>query len=124
MTPPDTIRAASGNVVETGVSVLRRTHEVLALALGFASLGMGCIVYSACMLPLSLLVRGQWGRVAGRRLATGGFRVYLFWLSVIGVGRFDLKALDVLRGDGALIIASGLYIALLASRGSHATTAA
>ena len=95
---------------------LRHVHEYVALRTGLALLGIGCLLWTAVAFPLSLLLPGRRGVWLGRWMATLGFRVYLFILCVIGVARFDLRALDALRGAGPLIIAPnhpGLLDALM-----------
>jgi 1-acyl-sn-glycerol-3-phosphate acyltransferase len=95
---------------------LRHAREFAALVLGFASLGLGCLLYSALALALRRVLRGRARRRWGRRLATLGFRVYLLWLQIIGVARFDLRALDALRGAGPMVIVAnhpGLIDALM-----------
>lgn len=97
-------------------SRLRRLREVAVLALGFASLGLGCLLYSALALVLGGMLRGRSARRCGRLLATLGFRVYLRGLEIVGVTRFDLRALDNLRGAGPMVIVAnhpGLLDALM-----------
>lgn len=96
--------------------VLRRLHEYIALRTGLALLGIGCLLWSVLALPLGLLLPGRRGVWLGRWMATLGFRLYLFLLHLIGVARFDIRALDALRGAGPLIIAPnhpGLLDALM-----------
>lgn len=95
---------------------LRRAHEYLALRVGLATLAIGCVLWTLATLPLSLVWHGRRGVWLGRWVACLGFRLYLWWLAVIGVGRFDLKALDALRDAGPLVIAPnhpGLLDALM-----------
>lgn len=91
-------------------------HAHLALHLGLISLAAGCLLWSAATLPLVYLLPGRSGVWLGRWVACLGFRLYLWWLGLIGVGRFDLRALDALRDAGPLIIAPnhpGLLDALM-----------
>jgi 1-acyl-sn-glycerol-3-phosphate acyltransferase len=95
---------------------LFRLHGYLALRLGLATLAIGCVLWTLMALPLSLVLRNRRGIWLGRWVACLGFRAYLWWLAVIGVGRFDLKALDALRDAGPLVIAPnhpGLLDALM-----------
>lgn len=95
---------------------LRRLHEYIALRTGLAMLGVGCLLWSAIAFPLGLILPSHRGVWLGRWMATLGFRAYLFALHVIGVARFDLRALDALREAGPLIIAPnhpGLLDALM-----------
>jgi 1-acyl-sn-glycerol-3-phosphate acyltransferase len=93
-------------------------HMYSALRLRFALLvlGVGCLLWTVLAFPLGLVLprrRGQW---LGRWMATLGFRAYLWLLHVIGLGRFDIAALDALRGSGPLILAvnhPGLLDALM-----------
>lgn len=95
---------------------LRRLHEYIALRTGLAILGVGCLLWSAIAFPLNLILPRRRGVWLGRWMATLGFRAYLFTLHMIGLGRFDLRALDALRNAGPLIIATnhpGLLDALM-----------
>lgn len=85
--------------------LLRRMREYLALYTGLALLGLFCLAWSVVAVPLDFLLPSRLGMRIGRRAICVGFRVYLFALEVIGVARFDIKALDALRGAGPLIIA-------------------
>jgi 1-acyl-sn-glycerol-3-phosphate acyltransferase len=79
-------------------------------------LGLGCLAWTVLALPLGLLLPKQWGKWIGRWMATLGFRAYLWFLKTIGLGRFDITALDTLRGAGPLILAvnhPGLLDALM-----------
>ena len=95
---------------------LRRLYEYTTLHTGYAILGVGCLLWSALALPLNLILPRRSGVWLGRWMATIGFRAYLFSLHMIGFARFDLRALDALRGAGPLIIAPnhpGLLDALM-----------
>ena len=85
--------------------LIGRLHANLGLHLGLGSLAAGCLLWTLMALPLGLLMPRQAGIRLGRRVAMGGFRFYVWFLWLIGVGRFDLKALDELRDAGPLIIA-------------------
>ncbi|KAF7598466.1 MAG: 1-acyl-sn-glycerol-3-phosphate acyltransferase [Candidatus Dactylopiibacterium carminicum] len=95
---------------------LRRLHAFLAMHTGYVVLGAGCLLWSTVTLPLTLVLHERHGTWLGRWVACLGFRSYLAFLTWIGVARFDLKALDALRGDGAMIVAPnhpGLLDALM-----------
>lgn len=95
---------------------LHRLHGHLALHTGYAMLGVGCLLWSAIALPLTLILPRRSGVWLGRWMATLGFRVYLFALHLIGLARFDLRVLDALREAGPLVIAAnhpGLLDALM-----------
>lgn len=83
---------------------LRRLHEYLALPFGLGLLGAGCLLWTMAAFPLNLILPNLRGVWLGRRVATLGFRSYLFVLHAIGGARFDLRALDSLRCAGSLII--------------------
>lgn len=85
--------------------LLRRMREYVALYIGLALLGIGCLAWSVVAVPLNMLLPARRGMPIGRRAICLGFRMYLFALRVIGVARFDIKALDALRDAGPLIIA-------------------
>jgi 1-acyl-sn-glycerol-3-phosphate acyltransferase len=94
----------------------RHLREYCTLIVGFGTLGIGCVLFSVVAFPLALIMPSRAGAWLGRRLATYGFRLYLFWLSLNGTARFDIKALDALRDAGPLIIAAnhpGLLDALM-----------
>ncbi len=98
------------------LSPLRRLYEHITLHTGYAMLGVICLLWSALALPLNLILPRRSGVWLGRWMATLGFRAYLFALHMIGLARFDLRALDALRGAGALVIAPnhpGLLDALM-----------
>lgn len=84
--------------------LLRRLHEYMAIPFGLVFLGVGCLLWTAAALPLSLLLPGLRGMWLGRRVATLWFRCYLFVLHAIGLARFDLQALDAMREAGPLIL--------------------
>lgn len=94
------------------------SHLYSAARLRFAllTLGAGCLLWTALALPLGWVLPQRLGRWVGRWMATLGFRAYLWLLRVIGLGRFDITALDALRGAGPLILAvnhPGLLDALM-----------
>ena len=106
-------RDSTGSRIGIGARHLR---EYCTLVMGFAILGIGCVLVSAVAFPLTLVVRARAGAWLGRRLESYGFRAYLFGLVVLGIARFDIKALDALRNAGPLIIAAnhpGLLDALM-----------
>lgn len=84
---------------------LRALRAYAALGFGLALLGLCSLAWSAVALPLSVLLPSRIGRRLGRGLITRGFRFYLGALEAVGACRFDLRALDALRGAGPLILA-------------------
>lgn len=87
------------------VRVLQAVHDYFALWFGLGVLGVGCLVWCVCAAPLYPLLPRQLGVRVGRAVIMYGFRFYLWLLSAIGACRFDLSALDRLRGGGAMIVA-------------------
>ncbi len=87
-------------------SLAQPGREYATLLIGYAVLGIGCVVFSLAALLLNLLLRGRLRNRFGRRMATYGFRAYLFGLERIRAARFDLEALDALGDRGPLIIAA------------------
>ena len=93
-------------------------HLYSAARLRFALivLGVGCLLWTLFALPLGVVLPQRIGVWMGRWMATLGFRAYIWLLGLIGLGRFDITALDALRGEGPLILAvnhPGLLDALM-----------
>ncbi|MGP1681678.1 MAG: lysophospholipid acyltransferase family protein [Giesbergeria sp.] len=93
-------------------------HLFAAARLRFAllTLGVGCLLWTVLAFPLGLVLPRRWGMWVGRWMATLGFRLYIWLLGAIGLGRFDITALDALRGAGPLVLAvnhPGLLDALM-----------
>jgi 1-acyl-sn-glycerol-3-phosphate acyltransferase len=84
---------------------LRHASAALRLRFGLVLLGVGCLLWTVLALPLGLILPKRTGMVVGRSMATLGFRAYLWALQAIGFARFDIRALDALRGAGPLILA-------------------
>jgi 1-acyl-sn-glycerol-3-phosphate acyltransferase len=84
---------------------LRGAWEYLLFIAGLASLGIGCLLWYPVAMLLVPLLPPRHGRAIGRRVATHGFRLYLWFLAAIGACRFDLHELDALRDAGPLVIA-------------------
>lgn len=84
---------------------LRATYEYSALSFGLAFLAFLCIAWSVLSVILYWPLPKRWARKLGRFVIMAGFRLYLAVLGWIGSCRFDLSALDALRGEDALIIA-------------------
>jgi len=79
--------------------------EYLMLFIGLGFLALLCLAWSLFAVLLDRLLPQRWGRPLGRRVITAGFRLYLATLTLMGACRFDLSALDALRGEEALILA-------------------
>ncbi|MDB5887200.1 MAG: phospholipid/glycerol acyltransferase [Rhodocyclales bacterium] len=86
-------------------TALRHLREYFALWLGLASLGLGCMLWTLVAMPAEWILPKPLARRFGRNGVMLGFRLYLWWLEVLGVARFNLEALDVLRDGPPLIIA-------------------
>ena len=94
----------------------RNLSSAARLRFALLMLGAGCLLWTVLAFPLSVVRLGRLGMWMGRWMATLGFRTYLWLLHIIGLGRFDIAALDALRGAGPLILAvnhPGLLDALM-----------
>jgi 1-acyl-sn-glycerol-3-phosphate acyltransferase len=78
-------------------------HGVLYFAL--VLLGVLSILWTPIAVALRLLLPRACGEIVGRAVITSVFRAYLGTLSFLRACRFDLTALDALRGEPAMIIA-------------------
>ena len=81
-------------------------YEVLAMVLGLAFLGLGCLIWFPFAMLLHPLLPERFGRPLGRFAARTGFRGYLGLLGLLCACRFDLDELDRLRDEGPLILAA------------------
>lgn len=84
---------------------LRALWAYVALWYGLALLGLGSLAWSLLAVPLRLVLPARAGRALGRSVIARGFRFYLGALQAVGAARFDVGALDALRGAGPLILA-------------------
>jgi 1-acyl-sn-glycerol-3-phosphate acyltransferase len=82
----------------------RHLSEAVRLRFSLLVLGAGCLLWTVLALPLSLVLPRRRGMWVGRWMATLGFRAYLWLLNAIGLARFDITALDALRGASPLIL--------------------
>lgn len=85
--------------------VLRAAWAYVLLGYGLGLLALGSLLWGLAALPLYLLLPRRAGRALGRAVIAGGFRIYLRMLEGAGAGRFELDALDALRGAGPMILA-------------------
>jgi 1-acyl-sn-glycerol-3-phosphate acyltransferase len=85
--------------------VLRTLYEYVLLYAGLGYLGALCLAWTPFAIVLYPLLPAARGRSLGRLVITSVFRSYTWFLSRIGACRFDLQALDALRGQGPLILA-------------------
>jgi 1-acyl-sn-glycerol-3-phosphate acyltransferase len=84
---------------------LRALWTYAVLCYGFGLLGVCGLAWSLLALPLRALLPVHRARPLGRHLIAGGLRFYLGALQATGAFRFELSALDALRGAGPLILA-------------------
>lgn len=103
---------------------LRALWTYAVLCYGFGLLGLCGLAWSMLALPLRALLPEHRARPLGRRVIARGLRFYLGALQASGAFRFELSALDALRGAGPLILApnhpSLLDAVMLLSRAPHA----
>lgn len=83
----------------------RAWHELARVYLGFLGLGVVCLTVSFLALPMRTMLARALSMRLGRKLVAASARSYLKSLALMGACRFDLTALDVLRGAPAMIIA-------------------
>lgn len=84
---------------------LRALWAYAVLFYGFGLLGICSLAWSMLALPLRALLPVLRARALGRQAIARGFRFYLGALEATGAFRFELSALDALRGAGPLILA-------------------
>src|SRR5712691_5422956 len=89
-------------IIRTG---LRAAYGYLVVYSGLLVFGLMCLIWSGAAALLCHLLSREQGRWVGRWVTSCGFRCYLWALELTGAFRFDLRALDALRGAGPLIIA-------------------
>jgi 1-acyl-sn-glycerol-3-phosphate acyltransferase len=82
-----------------------RLYEYGALWFGLGLLGTMSLAWSLLAVPLYYALPKHRANPLGRWAVTGIFRVYLGALALVGACRFDIRALDALRGEGPLVIA-------------------
>lgn len=94
-------------------------YEYVAMVVGLGALAVLCLTW----LPFALLcavLPPRAGRWVGRLAIMVGFRVYLHFLTLFCACRFDLSALDRLRGDAPLILVANhpslLDVVMIVSR--------
>ena len=84
---------------------LRRLREYVLLYLGLGYLGLICLLWTPFAMVFHPVLPARAGRRLGRFVINQGFNSYIHFLTLIGACRFDLGALDKLRGQGPLILA-------------------
>lgn len=80
-------------------------YEYGALYFGLGFLGLICLLWNSIATILRFLLPRRHGGVLGRFAIMSGFHVYLRFLALMGACRFDISALDELRGQAPMIIA-------------------
>jgi 1-acyl-sn-glycerol-3-phosphate acyltransferase len=81
-------------------------YETLAMLIGLGALAAICLIWLPFAMLLNPLLPRRIGQPLGRAVISGGFRVYLFLLTLLCASRFDLAELDRLRDQGPLIVAA------------------
>lgn len=90
---------------KTATTAAGRIAEHLLFWLGLFLFGLFCLGWSLTATVLYRLLPRRLGARLGQFAIMAGFRSYLTAMEAIGVFRCDLRALDALRGTGALVIA-------------------
>ncbi len=107
------------------VRLLRTLYDRLVFGFGLALLGLVFLSSCAVAAVVYPLLPRRWGQAAGRYGIMASFRFFLGALRFTGQFRFDLRALDALKGERALIIACNhpclLDVVLIVSRLPNAT---
>ncbi|HQU14644.1 MAG: 1-acyl-sn-glycerol-3-phosphate acyltransferase [Chromatiales bacterium 21-64-14] len=83
----------------------RVAWDVLRLTACLAVFCVLGLLWSMVAIPLYYLLPRRTGLIFGRALIHNAFRLYMRMLTIVGVCRFDLSALDVLRGQSPMIVA-------------------
>lgn len=100
--------------------LLKRLYEYFVLYAGLLLFALICLVWSLIATVLGPILPRRVGEPLGRFAIMAGFRFYLDVLRLTGIVKLDLKALDVLRDEHALIVApnhpSMIDVVLIASR--------
>jgi 1-acyl-sn-glycerol-3-phosphate acyltransferase len=86
-------------------NALRALYVYAALCSSLLLLCLICLSWSLLTLPLYLLLPAGAGRRIGRYGIMAGFRCFARWLTLVGVYRLDLSAIDELRAGPPVILA-------------------
>lgn len=84
--------------------LLVAAFEPIAMVLGLGFLALLCTLWSPIALPLHVLMPKRLGQRFGRWAIHTGFRIYLGFLRLFCLCRFDLKEVEALRNQPSLII--------------------
>lgn len=85
--------------------ILLKLYDYAVFYLGLLEFSLICLAWSAIAALLHPFLPRETGRRVGRLGIMLGFRIFLASLTLSGRFRFDLKALDALRDDEAMVIA-------------------
>ncbi len=85
--------------------LLRALRECVTLYVSLLVFALICLSWTVVALPLYLLLPHGRGNAIGRRGIQRGFSLFASWISLVGVYRLDLTAIDSLQGGPALILA-------------------
>ena len=96
------LQGSATPIIRTG---LRAAYGYLVVYSGLLVFGLMCLIWSVVAAFLGYVLPEERGKVVGRSITSWGFRCYLYLSTLTGAIRFDLGALDALRGAGPLIIA-------------------
>jgi 1-acyl-sn-glycerol-3-phosphate acyltransferase len=96
------VRAVGATTPSRAVKTL---GEYLILYSSLLVLALICLSWSLLALPLYLLLPRRAAITFGRRGIMYGFRLYGHWATMVGAYRFDLSAVDSLRGSPPMILA-------------------
>ncbi len=86
-------------------TALARVRDAALTGTGLALFGLMGLAWTPLALLLRPLLPGRTAHLFGRWANRRGFQAYLWVLQRSGACRFDLSALDALRGQGPLIVA-------------------
>ncbi len=85
--------------------ILLTVYDTAVFYLGLAWFGVICLSWTLIALVLQVVMPRESGRRLGRLGIMYGFRLFLSSLELSGRFKFDLRALDALRDENALVIA-------------------
>lgn len=88
-----------------GLGLLHIVHGCAVLYSALLVLAVICLSWTLLALPLYLLLPRRLGTIVGRCGIMAGFRLNAWYLGLVGMYRLDLRAIDALRGEPALILA-------------------